>query len=35
MAYTLLVNTSAHAYSAALVKDLPYDPLADFVRSLL
>jgi len=29
--YTLLVNTSAHAYSAALVKDLPYDPLADFV----
>src|SRR3977135_2599418 len=29
--YTLLVNTSAHAYSATLVKDLPYDPLADFV----
>ena len=29
--YTLLVNTSAHAYSATPVKDLPYDPLADFV----
>jgi len=29
--YTLLVNTSAHAYSASLVSDLPYDPLADFV----
>jgi tripartite-type tricarboxylate transporter receptor subunit TctC len=29
--YTLLVNTSAHAYSAALVDDLPYDPLHDFV----
>src|SRR5882762_4347057 len=25
--YTLLVNTSAQAYSAALRKDLPYDPL--------
>src|SRR5579864_7230017 len=28
--YTLLVNTSAQAYSAALVKTLPYDPLKDF-----
>jgi tripartite-type tricarboxylate transporter receptor subunit TctC len=29
--YTLLVNTSAHAYSATLARDLPYDPLADFI----
>lgn len=29
--YTLLVNTSAHAYSAALVRNLPYDPLNDFI----
>ncbi len=29
--YTLLVNTSAHAYSATLVTDLPYDPLHDFI----
>jgi len=29
--YTLLVNTSAQAYSAALLKKLPYDPLKDFV----
>jgi len=28
---TLLVNTSAQAYSAALVKNLPYDPLKDFI----
>jgi tripartite-type tricarboxylate transporter receptor subunit TctC len=28
---TLLLNTSAHAYSAALSERLPYDPLADFV----
>jgi tripartite-type tricarboxylate transporter receptor subunit TctC len=28
---TLLVNTSAHAYSAALVEGLTYDPLDDFV----
>jgi tripartite-type tricarboxylate transporter receptor subunit TctC len=28
--YTLLVNTSAQAYSAALMK-LPYDPVKDFV----
>jgi len=28
--YTLLVNTSAQAYSAALLKNLPYDPLKDF-----
>jgi tripartite-type tricarboxylate transporter receptor subunit TctC len=29
--YTLLVNTNAHAYSAALLTNLPYDPLTDFV----
>ena len=29
--YTLLVNTSAQAYSAALLKTLPYDPLKDFI----
>lgn len=29
--YTLLVSTSAQAYSAALVKNLPYDPLKDFI----
>ncbi len=29
--YTLLVSTSAHAYSAAAVSDLPYDPLRDFI----
>ena len=29
--YTLLVNTSAQAYSAALVRTLPYDPLKDFI----
>jgi tripartite-type tricarboxylate transporter receptor subunit TctC len=29
--YTLLVNTSTQAYSAALVKTLPYDPLKDFI----
>src|ERR1700740_2300927 len=29
--YTLLVNTSAHAYGAALLKKLPYDPLKDFI----
>jgi len=29
--YTLLVNTSAQAYSAALVKNLSYDPLKDFI----
>jgi tripartite-type tricarboxylate transporter receptor subunit TctC len=29
--YTLLINTSAQAYSAALSKDLPYDPLKDFI----
>ncbi len=28
---TLLVNTSGHAYSAALSVGLPYDPIADFV----
>jgi tripartite-type tricarboxylate transporter receptor subunit TctC len=28
---TLLINTSAHAYSAFAVRDLPYDPLKDFV----
>jgi tripartite-type tricarboxylate transporter receptor subunit TctC len=29
--YTLLINTSAQAYSAVLSKHLPYDPLKDFV----
>ena len=29
--YTLLINTSAQAYSAALGNELPYDPLRDFV----
>ena len=29
--YTLLVNTSAQAYSAALQKNLSYDPLKDFI----
>lgn len=29
--YTLLVTTSAQAYSAALLKSLPYDPLKDFI----
>lgn len=29
--YTWLVNTSAQAYSAAFVKNLPYDPLKDFI----
>jgi tripartite-type tricarboxylate transporter receptor subunit TctC len=29
--YTLLVNTSAQAYSTALLKNLPYDPLKDFI----
>ena len=29
--YTLLVNTSAQAYSSAFSKDLPYDPLKDFI----
>jgi tripartite-type tricarboxylate transporter receptor subunit TctC len=29
--YTLLVNTSAQVYSAAFLKNLPYDPLKDFV----
>src|SRR5215467_10181856 len=29
--YTLLVNTSAQPYSTALLKNLPYDPLNDFI----
>ena len=29
--HTLLIDTSAHAYSAALATGLPYDPIADFV----
>src|ERR1700722_1519861 len=29
--YTLLVHTNAHAYSAVLLTNLPYDPVADFV----
>jgi tripartite-type tricarboxylate transporter receptor subunit TctC len=28
---TLLINTSAHAYSTALAHELTYDPIADFV----
>ncbi|WP_331375862.1 Bug family tripartite tricarboxylate transporter substrate binding protein [Sinorhizobium chiapasense] len=28
---TLLINTNAQAYSAGLSKDLPYDPLKDFI----
>jgi tripartite-type tricarboxylate transporter receptor subunit TctC len=28
---TLLISTSAQAYGAALLKDLPYDPLKDFI----
>lgn len=28
---TLLLNTSAHAYGAAMLDDLPYDPVEDFV----
>jgi tripartite-type tricarboxylate transporter receptor subunit TctC len=28
---TLLINTSAHAYSAVAARHLPYDPLNDFV----
>ena len=29
--HTLLINTNAQAYSAALAKDLPYDPVKDFI----
>ncbi|MCI0617545.1 tripartite tricarboxylate transporter substrate binding protein, partial [bacterium] len=29
--YTLLVSSSAQAYSAALAKDLQYDPVNDFI----
>jgi tripartite-type tricarboxylate transporter receptor subunit TctC len=29
--YTLLISTSAQAYSAAILKSLPYDPLRDFI----
>jgi tripartite-type tricarboxylate transporter receptor subunit TctC len=29
--YTLLISTSAQAYSAAVLKNLPYDPLKDFI----
>lgn len=29
--YTLLINTSAQAYSAAFLKNLPYDPLKGFI----
>ena len=29
--YTLLVNTSAQAYAAVFAKNLPYDPLKDFI----
>jgi tripartite-type tricarboxylate transporter receptor subunit TctC len=33
--YTLLVSTSAQAYSAALRKDLPYNPIKDFISVAL
>jgi tripartite-type tricarboxylate transporter receptor subunit TctC len=29
--HTLLINTSAQAYSAVFAKNLPYDPLKDFI----
>ena len=29
--HTLLVHTNAHAYTAALVTNLPYDPVTDFI----
>ena len=29
--YTLLINTNAQAYSAAILKNLSYDPLKDFI----
>jgi tripartite-type tricarboxylate transporter receptor subunit TctC len=29
--YTLLINTNAQAYNAAFSKNLPYDPLKDFI----
>ena len=29
--YTLLINTSAQAYSATILRHLPYDPLGDFI----
>jgi tripartite-type tricarboxylate transporter receptor subunit TctC len=29
--YTLLINSNAQAYNAALLKNLPYDPLKDFI----
>jgi tripartite-type tricarboxylate transporter receptor subunit TctC len=29
--YTLLINTNAQAYSVAFSKNLPYDPLKDFI----
>jgi tripartite-type tricarboxylate transporter receptor subunit TctC len=29
--YTLLLSTSSQAYSAAFLKNLPYDPLKDFI----
>ena len=31
--YTLLLNTSSQAYSAAVSKNLPYDPLNDFIAT--
>ena len=31
--YTLLINTSAQAYSAVISNNLPYDPLKDFIPS--
>ena len=29
--YSLLINTNAQAYSATFLKELPYDPLKDFI----
>ena len=33
--YTLLINTNAQAYIAAVSKNLPYDPLKDFIPLIL
>ena len=33
--YTLLINTNAQAYTAAVSKNLPYDPLKDFIPLIL
>ena len=33
--YTLLLTTSAQAYSAVFSKALPYDPLKDFIQRII